>query len=372
MFEGLFSPHLTLALFSRALGEPQPDRPLNVVSTGLVFDNGRHALDATRSKSSWRRRAAVAFTLGTSAVGAAGRFYHESAAAAGGSAARGTARRRLRENVPDDPLPPGVLLVDRAPHQPLFPRASAVAHQGGAGTMGRAGARTSHDHRAARHDQPHNASRAARLGASRTIYPLRYEAQRVARELDQVLHGHDAERAAEAAEVVRRENGAEAAAAAIDRSLVETRRRPARARSVRRADRPQAKHRSERISDAAGSRPPASTATHAALSRASRPTHERRRARVARTVCSQHAGLELRHRLSTTRPRGSMTARDAGVRRAQQIAARFGRAHARDLQMLMRRDRVAEPRVVRSCSRAAWRRADNAAAPRRTRLRSRS
>ena len=225
MFEGLFSPHLTLALFSRVLGEPQPDWPLNVVTTGFVFYNGPDALDAQLEEFLAAGEPPVVFTLGTSAVGAAGRFYHESAAAAGRLGVRAVLLTGgFAKNVPDDPLPPGVLLVDRAPHQLLFPRASAVVHQGGAGTTGQA-------LRAARptiivphgHDQPDNAHRVAQLGVSRTIYPPRYQAQRVARELDLVLHGDYAQRAAEVAEVVRHENGAEAAAAAIDRLLVGTR-----------------------------------------------------------------------------------------------------------------------------------------------------
>jgi UDP:flavonoid glycosyltransferase YjiC (YdhE family) len=45
MFAGMFSPHLTLALFSRVLGSPQPDWPANVVTTGFVFYNGPDALE---------------------------------------------------------------------------------------------------------------------------------------------------------------------------------------------------------------------------------------------------------------------------------------------------------------------------------------
>jgi UDP:flavonoid glycosyltransferase YjiC (YdhE family) len=40
LFEGQFSPTLTLALFSRVLGSPQPDWPTNVVTAGFVFYNG--------------------------------------------------------------------------------------------------------------------------------------------------------------------------------------------------------------------------------------------------------------------------------------------------------------------------------------------
>ena len=79
---GMFSPHLTLALFSRVLGLPQPDWPQNVETTGFVFYNGPDALDPKLEAFLAAGPPPVVFTLGTSAVGAAGRFYHESAAAA--------------------------------------------------------------------------------------------------------------------------------------------------------------------------------------------------------------------------------------------------------------------------------------------------
>jgi UDP:flavonoid glycosyltransferase YjiC (YdhE family) len=194
-----------------------------------VFYNGPDTLDEQLEAFLAAGAPPVVFTLGTSAVGAAGRFYHESAAAAGRLGVRAVLLTGgFAKNVPAEPLPAGVLLVDRAPHQLLFPRASTVVHQGGAGTTGqalRAGRPTlivPHGH-----DQPDNAARVAQLGVSRTVYPRRYEAQRVARELAELLRGHYAQRAAEVADVVRRENGAEAAAAAIDRLLIEARERGA-------------------------------------------------------------------------------------------------------------------------------------------------
>jgi UDP:flavonoid glycosyltransferase YjiC (YdhE family) len=114
-------------------------------------------------------------------------------------------------------VPDGVLLVDRAPHQLLFPRARAVVHQGGAGTTAqalRAGCPmlvVPHSH-----DQPDNAFRVSRLGVARTLYPKRYTAPRVASELRPLLEEpRYAERAAATAAVVRQEGGAAAAAELI-------------------------------------------------------------------------------------------------------------------------------------------------------------
>ena len=78
LFEGQFSPTLTLALFSRVLASPQPDWPPNVVVTGSVFYNGPEALQPELESFSNDGPPPVVFTLGSSAVAAAGRFYEES------------------------------------------------------------------------------------------------------------------------------------------------------------------------------------------------------------------------------------------------------------------------------------------------------
>src|SRR5436853_4506269 len=135
LFEGQFSPMLTLALFSRVLGEPQPDWPPNVRVTGFIFYNGPDGLSPELEAFLDAGPPPIVFTLGTSAVAAAGRFYEESADAMrrlGGRAVLLTGG--FEQNRPRGPLPRDVLLIDRAPHQLLFPRAAAVVHQGGAGT----------------------------------------------------------------------------------------------------------------------------------------------------------------------------------------------------------------------------------------------
>jgi rhamnosyltransferase subunit B len=221
MFEGMFSPHLTLALFSPLLGGPQPDWPPNVDTTGFVFYNGPDALDPKLEAFLAAGAPPVVFTLGTSAVGAAGRFYHESADAAERLGERAVLLTGgFAQNVPDGPLSSDVLLVDRAPHQLLFPRACAVVHQGGVGTTGQA-LRSGHPMIVVPHghDQPDNAYRVKKLGVSRTIYPQRYEAAHVARELEQLLRDDYRERAAATAAAVRQDGGADAAVAALEKLL---------------------------------------------------------------------------------------------------------------------------------------------------------
>src|SRR5262245_50468799 len=222
MFEGMFSPRLTLALFSRALGEPQPDWPPHVRTTGFVFYNGP---DRTLSSEIHEFLAAgpppVVFTLGTSGVGAAGSFYHESAAAAARLGVRaGLLIGSFEQNRPDGELSRDVLVVDRAPHQLLFPRASAIVLHGGIGTTGQA-------LRSGRpmlvvphgHDQFDNAYRVTKLGVARTLHPKRYRAPRVAAELTQLLIDDYRSRAESVAATVRAEGGAAAAAEALERCM---------------------------------------------------------------------------------------------------------------------------------------------------------
>jgi UDP:flavonoid glycosyltransferase YjiC (YdhE family) len=221
IFEGQFSPTTNLALFSRVMAAPQPDWPPNVNETGFVFYNGPDPLSDELEAFLAAGPPPVVFTLGTSAVGAAGTFYEESAAAAAKLRVRavllngGFAENALRGAISRD-----ILIVDRAPHQLLFPRAAAIVHQGGIGTTAQA-------LRAGRpaivvphaHDQPDNAYRVTMLGVARTIFPSAYRAARVARELSRLLGKPSyATRAAAVAESVRAEDGARAAADAIERA----------------------------------------------------------------------------------------------------------------------------------------------------------
>jgi len=221
IFEGQFSPYGTLALYSRVLAEPQPDWPPHVTTTGSVLYNAPDALEPKLEEFLAAGEPPVVFTLGTSAVGAAGRFYHESAAAAAKLGVRAVLLTGgFGENRPDV-VPPNVLLVDRAPHRLLFPRASAIVHQVGAGTTaqglcsGRPMLLVPHGH-----DQFDNARRVRKLGVARTVFPAEYRAERVARDLHALLTDpRYGARAAATAAIVREEGGAEAAADVIEHVL---------------------------------------------------------------------------------------------------------------------------------------------------------
>ncbi len=221
IFEGQFSPHGTLALYSRVLAQAQPDWPPNVTTTGTAFYNEPEPLEPRLEAFLAAGEPPVVFTLGTSAVGAAGRFYHESAAATAKLGVRAVLLTGgFAQNRPDD-LSQNVLLVDRAPHQLLFPRASAVVHQCGAGTTAQA-LRAGHPTLLVPHghDQFDNARRVRQLGVARALFPNEDRAERVARDLGALLSDASyRERAAATAAIVREERGAEAAADVVEHVL---------------------------------------------------------------------------------------------------------------------------------------------------------
>src|SRR5215213_7034659 len=222
--EGQFSPELVLAMFSRVLAKPQPDWPPNTRITGHVFydGSGRDELSPDLERFLASGPAPVVFTLGTSVVGkgtAAGYFYRESLKAARILKVRSVflVGKDPKNRLPV-PLPEGVAVVDRAPFSKLFPRAAAVVHQGGIGTIGQA-------LRAGRpqvlvpfaFDQPDNAQRLQRLGVAEVLYPRRYAAPRAAKRLGDLLRGSwYARRAGEIAGRVRSEDGVGDACDAIE------------------------------------------------------------------------------------------------------------------------------------------------------------
>lgn len=232
--EGQFSPRLNLALFSRVLAPPQPDWPPHTVTTGYVVHDRTSgtALDPALARFLDAGDAPLVFTLGTSAVGTAFArgFFERSAEAAARLGRRAVLvvgrRPEARPAIAAGGAAGGVAdgavhVVEAAPFSLLFPRAAAIVHQGGAGTLAQA-------LRAGRpqlvvphaHDQPDNAHRAERLGVARVLYPGRYRTRRAAAALRALLGDPAyAERAAAVGAEVRAERGEEAACDALEALL---------------------------------------------------------------------------------------------------------------------------------------------------------
>jgi UDP:flavonoid glycosyltransferase YjiC (YdhE family) len=223
LLEGQHSPHLVAAMFSQVLGRPQPDWPASARVTGFAFfdEDGAPGLDPELTRFLDAGPPPVVFTLGSSAVYVPGSFYRASAAAAArlGRRAVLVVGRQPRNMPAAGSLPPGVLAVPYAPYSELFPRAAAVVHQGGVGTTAQAlrGGRPMLVVPFA-HDQPDNADRVRRLGVARVLPPGGYGPSRAAGALRALLEDPGcAARAAEVGRRVRAEDGAGAAADALDR-----------------------------------------------------------------------------------------------------------------------------------------------------------
>jgi UDP:flavonoid glycosyltransferase YjiC (YdhE family) len=223
IFEGQHSPDLVLALFSSLLAERQPDWPPQTVTAGYLFydrHGGPPELPADVEDFLAAGEPPLVFTLGSAAVINPGTFFAESAAAA-----QRLGRRAILVGAePQENLPRSILAAPYLAYSRIFPRAAAVVHQGGIGTVGQALA-------AGRpmlvvpfsHDQPDNAARLVRLGVARTLGRNQYRAAPAAAELQRLLTDPAyAERAVQAGEHVRRETGLATACDAIERLLRRT------------------------------------------------------------------------------------------------------------------------------------------------------
>jgi rhamnosyltransferase subunit B len=246
IFEGQHSPQMVLALFSRVLAEPQPDWPPHTRITGFCFYdrkgdmqlpsstddpilkgsaahgvNSENGLSLELSRFVEAGPPPIVFTLGSSAVMDAGRFYEDSAEAARRLGQRAVLLIGDASNRPRGPLPDSIAAFDYAPYSALFARAAAIVHQGGAGTTGQA-------LRSGRpmlimpysHDQPDHGARITRLGVGRSLPRDRYNATTAAQELRQLLSNPEySAKAADVGRRVRAEDGPRAACDAIEEHL---------------------------------------------------------------------------------------------------------------------------------------------------------
>src|SRR5579875_3108 len=138
IFDAKHSERLVLALFSRALGEPQKDWPKQTRVTGFVYydgDAGQQNLAPELKEFLEGGPAPLVFTLGSAAVLDPGNFYEESARVAEALGQRAVLLvGHDKANRPKRRLPESIFVTDYAPYSRLFPYASVVIHQGGVGT----------------------------------------------------------------------------------------------------------------------------------------------------------------------------------------------------------------------------------------------
>jgi MGT family glycosyltransferase len=213
------SPRFSLALFSKWLADRPPDWPPQAVVTGFPFYDGGEAAPPELEQFLGAGPPPVVFTLGSSAVVAAGNFFYESLGAVQRLGVRAVLMvGRNPEGLPPR-LPENVLAIPYAPHAEVMPRGAVTVHQGGIGTTAQA-------LRAGKpelvvpfgHDQFDNASRVKRLGAGESLTRQRYTAANVEIVLRRLLTEQSyAESAARLGERVRAERGSDVAADAIER-----------------------------------------------------------------------------------------------------------------------------------------------------------
>jgi rhamnosyltransferase subunit B len=225
IFDAKHSEQLVLALFSRMLGQPQPDWPANTLISGFVFydgDAGKAELPSELNQFLAAGPPPVVFTLGSAAVLDAGDFYEQSA-----QTARLLNLRAVLlvgnepENIPRTPIWENICIAKYAPYSKLFPRASVIVHQGGVGTTAQA-------LRAGKamivmpysHDQPDNARRVRRLGVAKVVQRKNYTAERAARMIAGLLgNPRYGERALEVQREMAREDGLKTACDALEKIM---------------------------------------------------------------------------------------------------------------------------------------------------------
>jgi rhamnosyltransferase subunit B len=226
MFEGQHSPTLVLALFSELFGQRQPDWPKQTEITGFCFYDVNPNVEIPIELMHFLANGAppIVFTLGSSAVWVARDFFEQSIKAAKLIGRRAVLLVGDERNLPHA-LPEGIIALDYLPYQTLLPRACAVVHHGGVGT-------TSHGLLAGvptlivpfAFDQSDNAEHALKMGTSRTLYRDKYDAPRVANELEELLRQPwYARRALEVSQRLKQENGPARATDLIDQVLTGTR-----------------------------------------------------------------------------------------------------------------------------------------------------
>ena len=226
LLNGQHSPQRVLALFSSVIGQPQPDWPPNTRVTGFAFYDKRDYFGETEMQPELLRflkdgPPPIIFTLGSSAFWVAENFYRDSLKAAQTLGRRALLLIGHQRNMPTDFLPEGIAAFEYAPFEEVFPRAAAIVHSGGIGTTGQA-LKSGRPQLVVphAHDQFDNATRVVRFGWGRSLPRPRYNASSVTNELTAIFGDTNySARAAEAGLQVQKENGAAAAANAIEELL---------------------------------------------------------------------------------------------------------------------------------------------------------
>jgi rhamnosyltransferase subunit B len=224
LFADQFSPLGTLALFSRHFASSQPDWPANTTLTGFPFydkETGGTAATLSSEIEAFLQAGTppLLFTLGTSAVHAAGNFWQESARAVDTLGERAIF---LAGRNPPPITNPNILLASYAPHSQLMPRCKLIVHQCGIGTTAQA-LRSGKPQLCVpfSHDQPDHAARLERLGVCLRLPQEEYRTDGAVRRLRRLLaEPHFAQNAQLLGEKIQAEDGMKVACDEIEEVLL--------------------------------------------------------------------------------------------------------------------------------------------------------
>ena len=192
IFDAGRSADLLLGLYSPLLSPRQPDAPANFDVVGYAAYDSENGASSALSPAleDFLNAGAppVVFTLGSAAVHIPGDFYVESL-----KAARLLGRRAVLLVGPEGDLSlgegdPDIHVAAYAPYSLLFPRAAAIVHQGGIGTVHQA-LRSGRPQLVVPHlgDQYDNAVRVARNCCGQRLARDAYTAETVARMLEHII-----------------------------------------------------------------------------------------------------------------------------------------------------------------------------------------
>ncbi|MGH7137613.1 MAG: glycosyltransferase, partial [Pirellulales bacterium] len=212
------SPERVLGLFPEWFAAPQPDWPEQTVLAGfpLYDERGVSPLDDELLRFVGSGDPPLVFTPGSAMLHGRG-FFSAAVAACRLLDRRGILLTRFAEQVPAS-LPPGVRHFNYAPFSELLPRAAALIHHGGIGTLSQGfAAGVPQLVMPMSFDQPDNAARLKRLGAGLALPPKRFQAANVAAVLRRLLDSpHVAIRCRELAEKIARERPLEVACDVVE------------------------------------------------------------------------------------------------------------------------------------------------------------
>lgn len=212
------SPDRVVGFFPDWYQPRQPDWPVQMTPVGFpLWDRGTSAeLPNDVEEFLAEGEPPIVFTTGSNNMDAA-RFFAESVAACRAMNRRAVLLTAYRTQLPKV-LPPSIRHATYVPLSKLLPRAAAIAHHAGIGTIAAAcAAGIPQLLTPLTFNQPDDAARVARRGLGLVVAPRRYRAERIARTLDELIRSETIRsRCREIAQHMAGENGIERACEVLE------------------------------------------------------------------------------------------------------------------------------------------------------------